>query len=72
MPNDLKDLAPHFPWEGPPLPRGKAPPWPTTPADVERAVYAYRESMFRAVERYRMRIPIAVENFRLSLLRRLP
>lgn len=66
-----EDLLPHTPSEGPPVPKF-LPGWPVTPEDVDRAVYHYRESMFRAAENFRRSLPMAVEKYRLSLMRRLP
>ncbi len=52
-----EDLLPQFPWEGPPLPRVTGACWPVTLDDVDKAVFNYR-----------MRMQVAAENYRTSLI----
>jgi cyclopropane fatty-acyl-phospholipid synthase-like methyltransferase len=58
-----EDLFPHSPTEGPPVPR-ILPGWPTTPEDIEKAVYHYHEGMQRSVNRFQESIERATARYR--------
>jgi len=66
-----EDLAPHFPHEGPPVPRA-LPGWPTTPEEVQKAVWEYAWSAEKAIDNYRRSWERAIYHYREELLRRLP
>lgn len=80
---DLKDLAPQFPWEGPPLPSGSGLRWPITLDDVDKAVLRYLERIPRAEYYYTAAaykglmgvrtpkdIPLAAHNLRVGMERK--